>query len=250
MIAARKMDQLAEAAKEIEQELPSPHSNRVVPVQCNIREDAEVKKLFETTKSLFQDRPLSLLCNNAGGQFPSPAGLISLNGWKSVVDLNLNSTFNMCLNAYKSSMFEHGGSIVNIVAEVRSGFPGMAHTGAARAGVINLTQSLAVEWAPRGVRVNCVSPGVIMHESALAHYERAGAKDWMTNYKDKIPARRLGTVEEVASAVVFLMSPAAQFITGVNLPVDGGQCLTPGTPPAGIFDEHDGWKPYRGGSKF
>ena len=152
----------------------------------------------------------------------------------------------MCREAFESCMKESGGSICTIAANVRSGFPGMAHTGAARAGVINLTKSLAVEWAPFNVRVNVVSPGVIFTDSATRHYaKQTGDNEFMKGYQHTIPARRLGTSEEVAAAVVFLLSPAAQYISGVNLAVDGAQSLTQGTP--NDFQEHGGWPEYEGG---
>ena len=242
------MSALEDAARSIEAELPTPHSNRVVALQCNVREEDDVKRLFKATREMF-GRPLTCLVNNAGGQFPSPAASISSKGWRSVIDLNLNGTFMMCREAYETSFKDSGGgAIVNIVAEVRSGFPGMAHTGAARAGVINLAQTLAVEWAHAGVRVNCVAPGIIFHESADAHYEKiTGTKGFLVQHLKNIPARRLGTVEEVAAAVVFLLSPAAQYISGVNLEVNGAQHLTPSTG-ATTFVEHGGWPMFRGGA--
>ena len=152
----------------------------------------------------------------------------------------------MCREAFESCMRESGGSICTIAANVRSGFPTMAHTGAARAGVINLTKTLAVEWAPFNVRVNVVSPGIVFTDSATRHYAKAtGDTKYMEGYRHTIPARRLGTAEEVAAAVVFLLSPGAQYISGVNLAVDGAQSLTQSTPSG--FQEHAGWPEYEGG---
>ena len=163
------------------------------------------------------------LVNNAGGQFPSRAEDISPNGWRTVVDLNLNGTFLMSRAIFREAMAEHGGSIVNIVADMWTGFPGMAHTGAARAGVVNLTATLGVEWASRKVRVNAVAPGLI-DSSGMDTYHpdiRRAAQQAGT----KIPAGRMGTEAEVSAAVVFLLSPAAAFITGETLRVDGGGSL-------------------------
>ncbi len=120
-------------------------------------------------------------------------------------------------------MAETGGSIVNITADERNGFPGMAHTGAARAGVVNLTKTLAVEWASRRVRVNAVAPGLI-DSSGMETYHpdvRRAAFDSAT----KIPAGRMGTEAEVSAAVTFLLSDAAAFITGTTVRVDGGGSL-------------------------
>jgi citronellol/citronellal dehydrogenase len=117
-------------------------------------------------------------------------------------------------------MLAHGGRIVNIVADVWRGFPGMVHTGAARAGVINMTKTLAVEWAAHGITINCVAPGVIlttgMHNYPPGVAERAALQ---------IPKKRLGRAEEVAAAVVYLLSPLADFVTGTSLRVDGGASL-------------------------
>ena len=132
---------------------------------------------------------------------------------------------------------------------MRNGFPGMSHTGAARAGVENMTKTLAIEWAPHKIRVNCVAPGVIYNQSADTHYEKnTGAPNVLQSAIPGIPARRLGTVDEVASAVVFLLSPGAQYISGVSLAVDGASSLT----PSNIFRAgmtHDGWDEYRGSGK-
>ena len=163
------------------------------------------------------------LVNNAGGQFPARAEDISPNGWRTVIDLNLNGTFLMSRAVFREAMAEHGGSIVNIVADMWTGFPGMAHTGAARAGVVNLTSTLGVEWASRQVRVNAVAPGLI-DSSGMDTYHpdiRAAARVAGT----KIPAGRMGTEAEVSAAVIFLLSPAAAFITGETLRVDGGGSL-------------------------
>jgi peroxisomal trans-2-enoyl-CoA reductase len=127
---------------------------------------------------------------------------------------------------------------------MRNGFPGMSHTGAARAGVENMTKTLAVEWAANRIRVNCVAPGVIFNESADKHYKTAtGVPDMLQSAVPSIPARRLGTVEEVASAVVFLLSPGAAYISGISLAVDGASHLTPSTR---FVHDHEGWPQYRG----
>jgi len=120
-------------------------------------------------------------------------------------------------------MMEHGGSIVNIIAQMQNGFPMMAHTGAARAGVENLTRTLAFEWAPQAIRVNSVAPGVIL-SSGVDNYTPEQQKFFFESTAH-IPAGRLGTPQEIAAAVLFLLSPAAGFITGTTLWVDGGERL-------------------------
>jgi citronellol/citronellal dehydrogenase len=166
---------------------------------------------------------LDLLVNNAGGQFPSPAEQISPNGWRTVIDLNLNGTFLVTRAAFTAWMGEHGGAIVTVIAEMWNGFPYMAHTGAARAGVANLTKSLAVEWGPRGVRVNAVAPGII-YSSGMDTYAEELQRLTAEN-ASRIPAGRVGTESETAAAVVFLLSPGAAYITGETIRVDGGSSL-------------------------
>lgn len=182
---------------------------------------------------------IDYLVNNGGGQFVSPAEHITTKGWKAVIDTNLTGTFLCSREVYRSWMKENGGAIVNIVADMWKGFPGMAHTGAARAAVDNLTKSLAIEWAENGVRVNSVAPGVIFSESAVANYKELGPQIFK-GYVSKIPAKRLGVPEEVASVVCFLLSPAASFISGETVKVDAGQSLY--TSPWEIPD-HDRWPP-------
>lgn len=188
---------------------------------CNIRDEDEVEALIRQT---IQARgAIHGLVNNAGGQFPSPAEFISKKGWHAVVETNMTGTFQMCQQAFNHYMREHGGAIVNIVAEMWRGFPGMAHTGAARAGVVNFTKTLAVEWAHAGVRINAVAPGVIAG-SGLQQYDEA-AQPFIELAKKDLPFRRLGTESEVAAAVVFLLTPAAAYISGETLRVDGASSL-------------------------
>lgn len=163
------------------------------------------------------------LVNNAGGQFPSPAEQISPKGWRTVIDLNLTGTFLVTRAAFNAWMGDHGGAVVTVIADMWNGFPLMSHTGAARAGVDNLTRSLAVEWGPRGVRVNAVAPGTIW-SSGMATYDEDFQRMIATGAA-RIPVGRLGTESETSAAVLFLLSEAAGFITGATLRVDGGGSL-------------------------
>ncbi len=166
---------------------------------------------------------LDLLVNNAGGQFVAGAEEIRPKGWRAVIDTNLNGTFWVTRAAYLAAMQRRGGAIVNIVAEMWNGFPGMAHTGAARAGVVNLTMTLAAEWASQGVRVNAVAPGGIL-SSGLRNYPPSVLEMALPMMVGN-PTGRLGTEGEVSAAVVFLLSPAAAYINGATLRVDGGSSL-------------------------
>ncbi len=216
VICSRSAEHLAPTLAEIE-----ASGGRALALTCNVR-DAEAVEAFWDS-AIERAGPVDALVNNAGGQFLSPAEMISPKGWQAVIETNLTGVFNMSRAAYLHGMRERGGAIVNIVADMWRGFPGMAHTGAARAGVVNLTQTLALEWAASGVRVNAVAPGLI-DSSGLRTYPETMRAQLGVIAKD-IPAQRMGTEEEVAAAVVFLLSPAAAFISGAALRVDGAGSL-------------------------
>ena len=160
------------------------------------------------------------LVNNAGGQFPAPLRDISLKGWEAVVRTNLTGGFLMARECYRRWMEAHGGAVVNMSADMWGGMPGMAHSGAARAGMVNFTESAACEWAASGVRVNAVAPGWIA-SSGFETYPPE-VQEWAKTLKAKIPQQRFGTEAEVSAAIVFLLSEAASFITGTTLRIDGG----------------------------
>ena len=163
------------------------------------------------------------LVNNAGGQFPAPLQGISKRGFETVVTNNLTGGFLMAREVFLQSMQRHGGAIVNMTADMRNGMPGMGHSGAARAGMANLTMTAAVEWASHGVRVNAVAPGWIA-TSGMDTYGDA-MKPLIRQLRKHVPLRRLGMEAEVSAAICFLLSPAAAFITGVSLRIDGGAPL-------------------------
>ncbi|XP_066510839.1 peroxisomal trans-2-enoyl-CoA reductase-like [Hoplias malabaricus] len=223
VIASRKLERLKVAAEELSlsfQETSAPP--RVTPIQCNIRNEDEVKNLVTSTLKLYGR--IDFLVNNGGGQFSSPASNMSVKGWTAVIDTNLTGTFICCREVYNSWMQENGGVIVNIIADMWRGFPGMAHTGAARSAVDNLTKSLAIEWANSGVRINTVAPGTIFSKTAMENYKELGPMIFQKAIPS-IPAKRLGFPEEISPAVCFLLSPAASFISGATLKVDAGQSL-------------------------
>src|SRR5690242_10896882 len=212
----------------------------VTALTCNIRDPESVEVLFATIEERLGGA--HGLVNNAGGQFISPAEAITPKGWHAVVETNLTGGFLMSQAAFRHGMREHGGAIVNIVAEVWRGFPGMAHSGAARAGVMNLTQSLALEWAAYGVRVNAVAPGII-NSSGLRTYPEAVQARLASIARD-VPAQRMGTESEVAAAVIYLLSPAAAFISGTTLKMDGAGSLY--RLQGYVIPEHEPWPAWDG----
>lgn len=195
---------------------------RATAVVCNIREEAQVAALF--TQVLDEQGAVHGLVNNAGGQFLSPAEMISLKGFTAVVETNLTGTFLMCREAYNRYMHNHGGAIVNMLIDHSRGYPGMAHSGAARAGVENLTKTLAVEWARSGVRLNAVAPGVI-DSSGLDKYPDFVKTEFLPQVIRDIPYKRMGTEGETAAVIVFLLSPAAAYISGETIKIDGAYSL-------------------------
>ncbi len=185
---------------------------------------------------------IDFLVNNAGGQFVCEAEGIRPKGWRAVIDTNLNGTFWVTQAVFNRSMAKTGGAIVSIVAEMWNGFPGLSHTGAARAAVVNLTQSLGIEWASRGVRVNAVAPGGIL-SSGLANYPEP-VQEMAAQWMKMNPSARLGTEAEVSAATVFLLTPAAAYITGATIRVDGGSSLA--KQPTWPLDPHDKLPPFQG----
>ncbi|MDE2092355.1 MAG: SDR family oxidoreductase [Burkholderiales bacterium] len=239
-IVGRKLDKLDAVRAEIEAAggVCSTHV-------CDIREEDVVRATV--TQVLERHGRIDGLVNNAGGQFPAPLGSITAKGWDAVVRNNLTGGFLMareCVTQWMStpgrvvpspppegagSRLEsgtasaaeapaiQGGAIVNIIADIWGGMPGMGHSGAARAGMLNFTETAALEWAP--IRVNAVAPGWIA-SSGMDRYPPA-MRDTIRGMRKLVPLQRLGTESEVSAAIVFLLSPAAAFISGACLRIDG-----------------------------
>ena len=215
-ICGRTLEKLEAARPQISQ---YAGDDGVLCASCDIREPEQIEAMVDTIVERFGK--IDILVNNAGGQFPSPAQMISPNGWAAVVRNNLNGTFFMTREVANKSMIPNkSGRIVNVIANIYRGFPGMAHTGAARAGVQNLTMSLSVEWAQFNILVNAVAPGIIISTGTDRY-----PKQILDHAIKSVPLKRAGTVDEVAASIVFLASPAAQFITGATLRIDGAQSL-------------------------
>jgi citronellol/citronellal dehydrogenase len=214
IIASRKMEKLRAGLEVLQAD-----GSDALALECNIRDEESMKSCVDSI--IKSHGRIDMLVNNGGGQFPSPAELITRKGFKAVLETNLEGTFFLTQEVYNRSMRQHGGSIVNVVMNNRNGFPMMAHSAAARAGVENMTVTLANEWGRSGVRINSVAPGTI-DSSGLNSYAPE-FQDFVRSYGKHNQTFRLGTESEVAAALVFLLSPAASFITGVTLRVDGGE---------------------------
>jgi len=216
ILVGRKPEKLEKVAQQIAED-----GGRADISAADIRDEDAVRELV--SGAVARHGRIDGLVNNAGGQFPAPLMSISKKGFDAVVSTNLTGGFLMMREVFLQSMREHGGAIVNMAADMWNGMPGMGHSGAARAGIVNLTKTAAFEWAFAGVRVNCVAPGWIA-SSGLDRYEGAAAA-LIPELKNHVPLKRLGTESEVSAAICFLLSPAAAFITGVTLPIDGGAPL-------------------------
>ncbi|MFP4599873.1 MAG: SDR family oxidoreductase [Persicimonas sp.] len=206
---------------------------------CDIRDEERVKEVIGEVVD--EQGRIDLLVNNAGGQFAAPLVGISKKGWEAVVSTNLTGGFLMAREAFDQSMKESGGAIVNILADMWRGMPGMGHSGAARAGMQNFTRTAAVEWAGVGVRVNAVAPGWIASSGMDTYPDYVKAT--IPQLREHVLMKRLGTESEISAAVCFLLSEAASFITGETLSVDGGAPLYPGNFP---IPDHDASQAYDG----
>jgi NAD(P)-dependent dehydrogenase (short-subunit alcohol dehydrogenase family) len=214
VIASRK-DEHLDAARAAMESLGAP----ALAVQCDIREPDQIAAAFDAAEARF-GLP-GVLINNAAANFPVPAEDMSPNAWRTVVDITLNGTF-FCAREFARRHLAAGtpGSIVNIGASYAwTGGPGFAHSAAAKAGVKNMVETLAVEWGPYGIQVNGLVPGLFPHDDMTADIQGNLER---THEKDRVqPALRVGRVRELGWAATFLASPYARFISGHTLVVDG-----------------------------
>jgi len=209
-LVGRKLDKLQAVQREI-LDVGGVASTHV----CDIREEDTVRATVAAV--LVEHGRIDGLVNNAGGQFPAPLAQTSARGWDAVVRNNLTGGFLMARECYTQWMAQHGGAIVNIIADIWMGMPGMGHSGAARAGMLNFTETAALEWGP--VRVNAVAPGWIA-SSGMDQYPPE-MKAQIRSMGSMVPVQRMGTESEVSAAIVFLLSEAAAFVSGACLRVDG-----------------------------
>jgi peroxisomal trans-2-enoyl-CoA reductase len=217
VIAGRHLETLNPAAEEI-------RANGVscLAIPTNIRDIDQVEGCVQAALEHFGT--IDFLVNNAGGQFPAHPSEISDRGWRSVIDLNLNGTWNMCSRVGPHMVTRGFGAIVNIVHiySLERGAPAFAHSGAARAGVVNLTKSLAYYWARHGVTINALAPGTVSTTSVREEeFRRAERENFETIHVQDIPTHRLAEPDEIAAIVLFLCSPGARYINGATIVADG-----------------------------
>jgi NAD(P)-dependent dehydrogenase (short-subunit alcohol dehydrogenase family) len=214
VVASRKAEHLAAARAAIEA-VPGP----IEVVTCDIRDPEQIAAAFDQAAAAF-GLP-DVLINNAAANFPVPAEDMSPNAWRTVVDITLNGTFFMAREFARRHLGAGTpGSIVNVGASYAwTGGPGFAHSAAAKAGVKNMVETLAVEWSPYGIAVNGLVPGMFPHADMTAdiveNLDRSSDKDVCQ------PALRVGRLRELGWAATFLASPYARFISGHTLVVDG-----------------------------
>ena len=214
VLVGRKEGKLQTVAAEIAQDGGSASWQA-----CDIRDEAAVQTMVKQVVTEYG--AIAALVNNAGGQYITPLAQISAKGWEAVLNTNLTGGFLVARECFVHSMQQHGGAIVNIVADMWGSMPGMAHSGAARAGMLSFTETAAFEWAASGVRVNAVAPGYIA-SSGMDHYPPEAAA-LLKSMPKTVPLGRYGTEAETSAAIVFLLSPAASFISGSVLRVDGAR---------------------------
>lgn len=213
-LVGRDATKLEAVLREIEED-----GGRATIHACDIRDEAGVMATIDAILAVHGR--IDGLVNNAGGQYRAALKTISTKGFEAVVRTNLTGGFIMMREVYLRWMEQHGGAIVNMIADISNGWPYFAHSGASRGGMLTLSESAASEWAAAGVRVNTVAPGAIA-SSGLDTYDDEHRTYIQTEIAREIPLQRFGVEAEVSAAIVFLLSPAAAFITGSCIRIDGG----------------------------
>lgn len=233
-LVGRTLEKLESVRAEIEEDGGSASCH-----PCDIREEAAV---IDTIEAVLASRGrIDGLVNNAGGQYRTALKTISTKGFEAVVRNNLTGGFIFMREVYNRWMEANGGAIVNIIADIWNGWPDFGHSAASRGGMLTLTETAACEWAEAGVRVNTVAPGGIA-SSGFDRYSPE-AKEKILEFPAGVPLQRYGTESEISAAIVYLLSPAAAYITGSCIRVDGG---TPNARNTWKLKPHNRSKPFSG----
>src|SRR3981189_2072564 len=233
-ILGRTVEKLAEVRAEIEED-----GGRVLTQVCDIRD--ETMWISRMHPGLARFGRIDGLVNNGGGQFRAPMKAISTKGFEAVVRSNLTGGFIFMREVYNRWMEANGGAIVNIIADIWHGWPEFAHSGAARGGMLTLTETAACEWSASGVRVNAVAPGGIISSGFDTYTPEMQKK--LHDFTAGVPLQRFGTEAEISAAIVYLLSPAAAYVTGSCIRVDGG---TPNARTTWKLVPHNRSAPFEG----
>lgn len=235
-LVGRNLEKLEKVRSEITED-----GGKATAYVCDIRDEANVVETIEAV--LGAHGRVDALVNNAGGQYRAELKTITTKGFEAVVRSNLTGGFIFMREIYTRWMEQNGGAIVNMIADIWGGWPNFSHSGASRGGMLTLSESAASEWAAAGVRVNVVAPGAIA-SSGLDTYDAKHRSYIQNEIAQEIPLNRFGTESEVAAAIVFLLSPAASFITGSCIRIDGG---APNARPVwGKLQHSDKSQPFNG----
>jgi len=226
IIVSRKQERLDEAAAELE----AATGRRCLGVAADVRDPDAVEAAIDRAIAAFGK--IDVVVNGAAGNFLSPAAALSYKGYRTVIEIDTLGTFNVSKAAFHKSLVHHGGVVLNISATLHyAGVPMQVHAGSAKAAIDAMTRHLAVEWGAAGVRVNAIAPGPIGDTEGMRRLAPRGFADKLAR---SIPLGRVGRIDDVADAALFLASDAASFVTGAILVVDGGSWMTmAGLNPAG-----------------
>jgi citronellol/citronellal dehydrogenase len=234
VIIGRNLDKLQNVQTEIVRE-----GGEVMVQVCDIRDEQNIIRAIDSVLNTYGG--VHGLVNNAGGQYRTAMKNISTKGFEAVIKNNLTGGFIFMREIYNRCMEENGGNIVNIIADIWHGWPEFSHSGAARGGMLTLSESVACEWAASNVRVNCVAPGGIASSGFDTYSDEMKKK--ILEHPARGPLQRYGTEAEISAAIVFLLSPAAAYITGTCLRIDGG---TPNARQTWNLEKSDKNKPFEG----
>ncbi|SCK10693.1 NAD(P)-dependent dehydrogenase, short-chain alcohol dehydrogenase family [Variovorax sp. HW608] len=219
VIASRKPEHVAAGVEAVRM-----IGGRAIALPLDVRSPEQVKACFDAAEEALG--PVDVLVNNAAGNFPVAAQELSANGWRAVTDIVLDGTF-FCSQEFARRRVGQGGggAVLNIsVAYAQGGAPGHAHSAAAKAGVLSLTETLAVEWAPDGIRVNALTPGLFPHQDHSTDMRAQRPEGYEAEWR-RIPALRVGQTHELGWAATYLCSPFAAYLTGHNFVLDGAERL-------------------------